>query len=93
MQELYKEGYHVETLDFHASNMPNVKNKEKETLNPKVQVDKGKKSSRLWDCLKCFSRNPHTYCDHANSSLFDDEDDLEIGQAQNMVNGKKIIAL
>ena len=88
-QELYKEGYHVETLDSHTYSMPNMKNKEKEILNAKVQVDKGKKSSRLLDCSKCFSKNSHTYCNHANSSLFDDEDDLEIGQSQNMMNGKR----
>ena len=66
--------------------MPNMKNKGKEILNSNVQIDKCKKSSSLWDCLKCFSRSPHTYCDHANSSLFNDEDDLEIGQTQNMMN-------
>ena len=47
IQELYKEGYHVETLDSHAYNMSNMKNKGKEILNPKVQVDKDKKSSRV----------------------------------------------
>ena len=76
IQELYKEVYHVETLDSHAYNMPN---KGKEIVNPKVQIDKGKKSSRLRDCFKCFSRNSHTYCDHANSYLFADENDLEKG--------------
>ena len=52
-------------------------------------MDNGKKSNRFWDCLKCFSRNSHTYCDRANSSLFDNKDDLEIGQAKKMVNGKR----
>ena len=60
-----------------------MKNKGKKIFNPKVQVDKCKKSNRLWNYFKCFSRNSHINCDHANSSLFNDEDDLEIGQTQN----------
>ena len=47
----------------------------------KVQEDKGKKPIRLWDCFKYFSRNPHIHCNNTNNSLFDDEDDLELGQA------------
>ena len=79
IQELYKEGYHIESLHSHGYSMPNIKNKKKVILNLKVQVDKGKKLSRLWDCFKCFSRNPSIHCDHANFSLFNNEDDFEIG--------------
>ena len=54
IQELSKEGYHIKTFHSHTYNMSNMKNKGKEILNSKVQVDKGKKSSRLWDCKNVF---------------------------------------
>ena len=75
--------------------MSNVRNKEKEVFIdhfqeiPKIQEDKGKKSSRFWNYFKCLSRNSHVHCDNANDSLFDDEHELEIGQTQTTVDGKR----
>ena len=66
-----------------------MKNKGKEILNPKVQLDKSKKLSGLWDCFECGSRSSHLYCEYTNSSLFVDENDLEEGQVQNMVDEKR----
>ena len=83
VKELHKEGLNVKDM-FH------VKSKDQkffiEHENPKVNEERKKKPSKLWDCFKCFSRSPHTICDNTNPSLFYDEDDLEKGEASFFMN-------
>lgn len=86
VQELHNDGLFVNDM-FH------VKNKGKKIFIeheiPKVNEEKRKKPSKLWDCFKCFSKIPHSICDNSNHSLFDDEDNLEKGEASCEKNGTK----
>ena len=58
VQELYKDGFPIDPLDLDAYDIRNIRYKGKEaTIShtkeiPKIQVDKDKKTSRLWNCFK-----------------------------------------